>query len=118
MDMRNTMYDFQEENRTLKDTLREQEVWIARASRCELVVAPGGATVYRSKESPQHYACPVCARGGTPSLSIGRHHRTHIATFRKYPRSKVAMPFMKAFVLNVRNVIFAQLQHWICLCLR
>lgn len=52
--------DLQGENRTLKDKLREQEVWTARASKYELVVAPGGATVYRSKESPQHYACPVC----------------------------------------------------------
>jgi predicted RNA-binding Zn-ribbon protein involved in translation (DUF1610 family) len=60
MDMRGAMYELQEENRLLKDRLREQQAWTDRASKYELVATAGGATIYRSNESPQHYACPAC----------------------------------------------------------
>jgi hypothetical protein len=58
--VRDTLSDLQDENRTLKDKVRDEEGWNARAAKYRLVIAPGNATVWHSTDPIKHYACPVC----------------------------------------------------------
>lgn len=49
-----------DENRGLKEQIREFENWEARAKGYVLTQTEGGATVYASEGPPPHYACPSC----------------------------------------------------------
>ena len=48
------------ENEELRKRIKEKEECDKTASQYELHSTPGGAVVYRFKETPPHYACPNC----------------------------------------------------------
>jgi len=58
--MREEMFRLQEENRSLRDSIAENENWEKRLSTYELVETSGGAIVYKSTSSVKHFACPSC----------------------------------------------------------
>lgn len=42
------------------DQLQRQKEWAQIRENYFLINAPGGAMVYKSKGSPEHYICPAC----------------------------------------------------------
>jgi len=60
LDARMQMHDVFDENRALKQQLRERDDWSAESAQYTLVTSPGGAIVYYNGTPPARYACPVC----------------------------------------------------------
>ncbi len=64
----------QEENRQLKDKLREGNDWQDRISNYTLEPTPGGATVYASIGGQEkHYICPSCTEKKEIHILQDRH---------------------------------------------
>ncbi len=59
-ELRDELFRLQSENEAMKRTAATSEEWKKKAALYELVKTIGGAVVYKSKGSPEHYACPNC----------------------------------------------------------
>lgn len=59
-ELREQLFNLQEENQSLKLKLKENEQWEERLSSYEMVETEGAAVVYQSKSDPKHYICPNC----------------------------------------------------------
>jgi predicted RNA-binding Zn-ribbon protein involved in translation (DUF1610 family) len=58
--LREALATYQEENISLRESIRSMEDWEKRISTYELQSTPGGAVVYRSSQGVEHFACPSC----------------------------------------------------------
>ncbi|MBU5638852.1 hypothetical protein KOM00_19180 [Geomonas sp. Red69] len=58
--VREDLLRLQEENHHLIEKIRDKETWEGKSSLYELVKTEGNAIVYRFKNEPVHFACPVC----------------------------------------------------------
>ncbi len=58
--LREELFKIQEENKTLKEKVREGKDWDKEFDGYKLVETQGGATVYGSTFGPPHFVCPSC----------------------------------------------------------
>ena len=58
--LREELFKLQEENKRLKDEIGENNDWVLKKGKYELVETDGGAVVYKSLEGTPHFACPSC----------------------------------------------------------
>jgi len=63
LDVKDELITLRQENQALKAEATEKACWADVTKKYVLIEAPGGAMVYRTEESPAHYACPVCFEG-------------------------------------------------------
>jgi len=57
---REELLRLQRENAEMRQKLQAKEEWNNRKKQYNIVNTEGGAVVYQSTNSPQHYACPRC----------------------------------------------------------
>jgi predicted RNA-binding Zn-ribbon protein involved in translation (DUF1610 family) len=59
-ELRDQLTNLQDERDSYKRQLQELEESLSRIDKYELTSTPGGATVYKYKDEPEHFACPSC----------------------------------------------------------
>jgi hypothetical protein len=58
--LRDDLFRLQEENNSLKITIRDSTLWEDKIAEYDLVKTVGEAIVYKYKNEPEHYICPSC----------------------------------------------------------
>jgi hypothetical protein len=78
--LRDELFRLQEDNNTLKSTIKEFNSWEDKLAEYELVKTSGEAVVYRFKAEPEHFICPSCV--SKKSIQILQDNKTMVGTFR------------------------------------
>ena len=79
-ELREELFKLQSENESLRRQIGQFESWDKTLSGYSLAKTAGGAVVYVSKGTPEHYACPSCI--AKRELQILQDNRTYSGKFR------------------------------------
>ena len=77
--LREELFRLQEENSSLKQQINDRDSWATIIGQYQLVDTAGGAVVFKSKEEPNHFACPSCAQ--SKEIHILQDNRVMAGTF-------------------------------------
>ncbi|MBA6252067.1 hypothetical protein [Colwellia sp. MB3u-55] len=78
--LREELFRLQEDNNSLKSTIKEFNSWEDKLAEYELVKTSGEAVVYKFKADPEHFICPSCV--ANKSIQILQDNKTMSGTFR------------------------------------